>query len=706
MTCKPVLTPQDCEPKPVEIAPVPATGQLPADQVVPSVHPVAPPIGGDGPDSMLFGGMLPIPDWTWAEVGRGLSVLGAGIGFVLAATTVLMVAANRLAWTPARMRNWMFGSALALPGATMLLHFDLAAPSDQMRDGATAFASGRYAYGLAVMAVGLIPAAWFLAAVGVANRRVQLITHGWRSPAATERALWMQSQREQAAATRLARYRIPFSTGGLNPHMLIGRLAVEETAAPPKSRWRMLLGRYESRLIVPWINMREHMVTVASSGKGKTTLMLRALLSWHITAWLRHRQWWRLDRPGRPLTVVIDCNGGPESVKLAHRVGAWYAALGIPASRIGYVGVGADDPQRVQLALFDIPARADLFSVLSAMISGGSTPTTDTERYFHNQRESLLHLILDAPARIENRNGVPTPVGENRPKDWLDFLSRFDAKRLARLWGGVFDDTVDWQGVPGVDLKIAATKAGKQPVMDSALAEFSNLYLALGDSFEGAAQITDFDVLYIILEGVKAPDRARAQFAAIGCMLEQLADRDHGRETLLAVDEFSAVSDGRTRAAAWVMRFRKAKIGSWWFAQHWNGLGHDDDARQALIGSGSGGGLHGGQEFGVEKLAEGYGTKRRFDLSRKLIGGAAAGDEGNVQAAERFLFEPNRVRRMGKGDIVFISQGRARWGRVSAVDDTTRATVRPLPGLSVLRPTTTEPTVLAPVIDLTKRRHG
>lgn len=695
MTCKPVVTPGDCAPAPSQITPAPAPTGDPRIHV----HPEVPPVFGNNPSDGPFGHVLPA-DMTWSRVLEWVIGIGSATAVVLVLAAVLMVHATFRAWTPARMRNWTIGSLVALPAVAIVSSRDLTAANTQFRDGFGELLDGRYVHGSAVMAVLLIPAAWFVATVGYTNRRVQLITHGFQSPAKTERALWLQSQREQRAAARLSRYRLPFSTGGLNPHMLFGRLAVEDSAAPPKSRIRMLLARHESRLIVPWINMREHMVTVASSGKGKTTLMLRALLSWHTTAWLRHRQWWRLDRPGRPLTAVIDCNGGPESVKAAHRLVTWYTALGTPNSRIGIVGVPADDPNYIQLALWSIENLDDKRSVLSAMISGGSTPTTDTERYFHNIRETLIHLVVDAPARVENGK----PVGQNPPMDWIEFLSRFDPVKLAKLWGGVWDDTVPWSGVPGVDRQIASTMAGKQPVMDSALSEFGILYRLLGDAFDGDKQITDFDVLYIILEGVKAPDRARAQFGALGCMLEQLADKSHGRETLLAVDEFSAVSDGKTRAAAWVMRLRKAKIGTWWFAQHYNGLGHDDDAREALIGSGSGGGLHGGQEFGVDKLAEGYGTKRRFELSRKLIGGASAGDEGNVQAGESFLLDPNKVRRMGKGDIVFISQGRARWGRVSPLDDDTVVSVRPLPGLDAVRKVAPAP--LAPVIDLSKRRHA
>ncbi|MFQ6229941.1 hypothetical protein [Nocardia sp. NPDC002869] len=654
---------------------------------------VGPSMPGIDPDGEWFN-WLDLPDWTWDGVVDGTVVTATGLVFVLVLTLLLLVPAIQLAWTPGKVRNWTLASLMALPGgAIVFAGMDPAAPIEQFHTGASELLTGNPVHGLLLMAVLLVPASWIAATAAVTNRRVKAATNGFRSPVRTERVLWAQAQREQRAAARLARYRLPFTTGGMDPHPVFGRLAVEETQAPPTSRFRALTARTETRLIVPWINMREHMVSVASSGKGKTTLMHRAILSWFVTAWMRHRQWWRVDRPGRPLVMVLDCNGGPESVKSARQLERWMLKLGVPAERIGIF------PLNCQLDMWQMP-RDDMRSVLSAMISGGSTPTTDTEKYFHEIRENLIHLIVDAPMEVVDRE----PVGENPPRSWMEFLSRFDGKTLAKLWGGTFDpgkNAAGWAGVVGADLKISACMQGEQPVLTSALAEFSNLYRSLGDAFDGDKQLTDYDALYVVLEGVTTPDRARSQFGALGCMFEQLANKDHGRESLLAVDEFSAVSDGKTRADKWVMRLRKAKIGTWWFAQDWNGLGHDDEQRESLVAAGSGGAVLGGQQRG-EKLAETFGTKKGFDLSRKLVGGSVAGDEGNIQAHDKFLIDPNRLRRMDKGDIVHVANGRARWGRVSPLDEATYNALRPLPGLD--RFTEPTPEQVAPVIDLTKRR--
>ncbi|MGW1741327.1 hypothetical protein ACWCPQ_21280 [Nocardia sp. NPDC001965] len=694
--CQPVLTPQDCGPHVTSMPTVPVSpaepSQAPHGDPMPEISPSLP---GIDPDGEWFN-WLNMPDWTWDGVVDGGVVTGAGLVFVLILTLLLLVPSTLLAWTPAKMRNWTMASLLALPGSAIVFDgLEATAPLTQFHEGATELLAGNPVHGLLLMSVLLVPASWLAATVAVTDRRVKAATTGFRSPAATERALHRQAQREQRAAARLSRYRLPFSTGGLNPHPVIGRLAVEHTQAPAKSRARALMGRNETRLIVPWIKMNEHGTSVASSGKGKSTLMNRALISWFVTGWQRHRQWWRTDRPGRPLVLVIDCNGGPDSRKAANRLMPWFKALGVPEERIGLF------PDLTGLDLWSTPKVDDLRSILSAMVSGGSVPTSDTEKYFHEIRETLIHLIVDAPEKVVDGE----PVGENPPRSWFEFLARFDVHELAKLWGGVIDDTIPWSGVPGVDAEIASTKAGKQPVMDSARAEFGNLYRALGDAFDGEKSFTDFDVLYIVLEGIKAPDRARAQFAALGCMLEQLADRQHGRQAILAVDEFSAVSDGKTRAKAWVERLRKAGISTWWFAQSWNGLGHDDDAREALVTAASGGSLLGGQQRG-EKLAETYGTRKGFDLSRKLIGGSTIGDEGNIQGHDKFLVDPNKLRSMGKGDIVHVSDGIARFGRVSPLDERQLASLRPLPGLGRLVDPDPKPTPehVAPVIDLTKRR--
>lgn len=694
MTCTPMITPQDCAP----YAPTPVLSAQPSPTEAPQidVDPTMPPIGLD---SDPIGWLPKLSEVSLDGVTDAALLAGTCLVAVLVLTVMIMVPATLNAWNPVKLRNWLLGSLAVMPGATALCHWDILAPGTMATEASREFMAGQYVAGLLGMAVVLVPAAWLAATLAYTHFRVQLSTVGLQSPARTERALWAQSQREQRGAARLAQRRLPFTTGGFSPDVVIGRLAHEQTQAPTKSMVRTLLGRHETRLIVPWIALSEHMTTVASSGSGKTTLMRRVLVSWFVTTWVRHRRWWTRTRPGRPQVLVLDCNGGPESLKVAEGMAEWFRAMGVPEERIGIF------PQ-VSLNMWGTKKVDDLRSILSSMISGGSTPTSDTEKYFYEIRETLIHLIVDAPARVVVKDGVPTAEGENPPRDWFEFMSRFDERKLAQLWGGVYDQDVPWAGVPGVDHEIASTVAGKQKVLHSARAEFGNLWRALGDKFDEGKAITDYDFLYVILEGVKTPDRARSQFGAIGCMLEQLADVDHGRQILMAVDEFSAVADGKTRAVKWVERLRKAGVGSWWIAQTWQGLGYDDDARTGLVSAASGGSLL-GRTTNPEQIANIYGTRRKFDFSRKLIGGSKPGDEGNVQANDEYIAPPNRLRAMQKGDVVWVAGGRTRWGRVSILDDAARERQRPLPGMATsLAPAETDPdtAALAPVIPMTKRR--
>ncbi|MDO3651179.1 hypothetical protein [Nocardia mangyaensis] len=704
MSCQALITLDDCAP----YAPTPVLTAAPTKAELPQVEPTMPPVGLD---TDPLGWFPTLSEISFSGVADGALLFAACVVAVAVMSAMILVPATALAWKPVKLRNWLIGSLIALPGVTALWAWDVLAPGKLATEASRQFMDGRYAAGLLGMAVVLVPMAWLTATIAHTNRRVQLATVGLKSPAATERALWAQAQREQRAAARLSRRRLPFCSGWLSPQLVIGRLSSETDQAPPKSGWRMMLGRAETRLLLPWINVAEHMTTVASSGSGKTTLMLRVLVSWFVTTWTRHRQWWRADRPGRPLAIIVDCNGGPESRKVAVRMRKWFTALGVRPERIGTfpddvslrMWPGKDFAQlkpAQQQAIVD-----DLRSILSAMVSGGSTPTSDTEKYFHEIRETLIHLIVDAPARVELIDGVQTPIGHNPPKSWIEFLSRFDSAKLAKLWGGQAG-VQPWPGVMGIDKEISSTIDGKQPVLNSARAEFANLYRSLGEAFDGDKALTDFDVIYIVLEGVKAPDRARSQFGALGTMFEQLADKQHGRTSLMVVDEFSAVSDGKTRAVKWVERLRKAGIGSWWIAQSWQGLGHDDDNRNALISAASGGSLL-GRSTDPETLSKIYGTRPKFELSRKLIGGTANGDEGNVQSSDQFLVPPNRLRAMQKGDVVQVAGGRARWGRVSPLDDADLDRLRPLPGIGKFTgpaATVEDSGDIAPVIPMTKRR--
>lgn len=655
--------------------------------VMPDTHPEMPPLGHS--HIGFLNHLMPHASWTNSAIAHAGEVGFACIVTVALLTLLFTKVASWLAWTPARMRNWTLGAIVAIPGSEIAFSgFNPLAPLHTFGAGATAFLDDKILSGLLTMSVLLVPAAWVTATFIRTDRLVVALTTGFRNPANTKRFLEALTQRQQYWADRMARYPVPLTTGGIAPHPVLGRVAARGSAAPPRSRLQSLLPRHRSLFVLPWISTRQHLVTVAKSGSGKTTLLQRTLVSWYVTAWARHRQWWRHPRAGRPLAWLVDCNGGPESEETAEFLAKWARRLG--TQRVAIF------PKYTQFNLWAM-SRDDMRAVLTAMVTGGSGVATSTEKFFYEMRETLIHLIVDAPERVENGGTYGGP-----PRSREEFLARFDPVVLAALWGGVWDEDVPWTGAPGADKEIAATMNSEDPVMISARAEFGNLFRELGDAFEGESNIEDFDWIICILNGTTQPERARAQYGALGALAEQLANRNHGRETLWATDEFSAVADKKTRADKWVQRMRKAHISTWWVTQSWVGLGSDDEQRQSLVDSAAGGGIHGRQDNPV-KLAASYARRNTFEVLNKLRGHGSSNDDGTIRASKEPLLDADRLAGMEPGDVVYIRGRRVVYGHVTELTEQDYARARPLTGLGRFTRKPIEDG-LAKVIDLQKRR--
>jgi hypothetical protein len=106
-----------------------------------------------------------------------------------------------------------------------------------------------------------------------------------------------------------------------------------------------------------------------------------------------------------------------------------------------------------------LPA-ATLLAVLD--VDGARFAASDSIHDFHwaQLREMALRLVVDCPA--------------GSPYSTADFLSRFDPVKLSRLWGGVFDSTVPWMGMSGIDRMIAAVVGGPRSVLPCVHAEVLN----------------------------------------------------------------------------------------------------------------------------------------------------------------------------------------------------------------------------------------
>ena len=657
--CAPVMDFRpECTATPTPVAAPPA---IPLDQVdqVPAtdVTPQAPPIPGShtGPLAHLDGFHLPTIDGT--DALHAVEVTAAFGGAVAVVGATALAASWMLAWTPIRLRNFAFGAGL-LPVSSLALD-GWSGPVDAVTRGAGEVVAGMPVTGVASAAVVIVPTGWMLAAVASARYGHLLETRGRRSMDRTMRATWARQQREMAAAARLSRSGLPLVHGAASPKMVIGRAARRVSVAPAKSAAGRLRGRHQDLFTVDWLAFREHFVQIGGPGSGKTTAMNRMIMSFWATAWRLHRQWWRHDRPGRPLAIVLDLKGAQDARRNGAKIVEAATKLGIPRERVGVF------PDEVHLSLWTGSAD-DMRPRFEALIGAGvdSTSMDPTEAFFMQARKTVLHLVIDMPDRAKGLD-----EGENPPRDSVEFMRRMNQEVLVKGWSGHNGEQDDIEAV---------TYAGKAtPILLSERSAMANLFRELGSALDGERDLSEFDVLYCCLEGTTAPILAKAQFSALISMVFALAGRDHGRTVQLFCDEFAQVC-GDDGAARTVELLRSAGCGSGWYTQSWMGLGPNDDARHRLVDSCSGG-VFAMRSYSAGQLAEKIGTRPSFAKSRKVINGSRSGDEGNVQPEDTFIVPPAVLASFGKGDIAHIVGGRATFGHVSEL---VPSRLRPLAGLA------------------------
>ena len=256
-------------------------------------------------------------------------------------------------------------------------------------------------------------------------------------------------------------------------------------ARPPRSRWRAggtrsrsgppsapSGHRWDPVFTLPAAACARHMVIIGATGSGKTNLMMRLWAGW-FTATLHACDAGTGDRP---LLIVLDCKGGPDSRRKAGRTRRLLYGAG--ARRV------AVWPDEARLSLWDLPGR-DLAVLLYQMIDTG----TGNAAYYADILQAALTLAVTAP-------GGP-------PLNSAGFLDRLEARWLTHAWS-------DGRH-PG---EVALVQAAARHLPDIQL-RFATLLGRLGPALDGPGTLADADAWYFILEGTSEPSVAEAQAMAL-----------------------------------------------------------------------------------------------------------------------------------------------------------------------------------------------
>jgi hypothetical protein len=374
--------------------------------------------------------------------------------------------------------------------------------------------------------------------------------------------------------------------------------------------------------LLPYRRLRSHQVVIGTTGTGKTTLLLRMWAGFMAAALRRYAA----GSGRRPLLVILDCKGGADSRRVADRARRVLRDAGARSTAIW--------PDEASLSIWDLPPDR-LTTTLMDLIEHGAGGAA----YYTDVMEALVELAVSAPG------GPPSGAAE--------FLSRLDTGWLVRAYGTGEHDT-----------ELALIQASARQVADVAL-RFRALLRRLGAGLDGPGTFADADVWYCILEGTAEIAVAEAQAKALVDLLSSfvtLGAGAAGRDVLLAVDEFSAVS---RRLPVWQLyeRARSLGLAVQVSAQSWQGLADDESERMRIAASADGGIwlLRTPHPEPVVALA---GNRRMLDTTRRLLGTPLWGDEGSSRVQHTPVLDGDIVRRLGVGQVAYVYRGGATFVQV------------------------------------------
>ncbi len=569
-------------------------------------------------------GARPGRSWRPAAPARGaaarltLRVLRAGCATALiaAALPVSVVAAVSLwlawllGWPPARLGRaalscapmvavWLAATAVTGRTATAVAEAPQAAWLAMWHLGA----AGRYPAAAIVIAPAAIPLG--LAAGAVAwSRRIRSMQAGTAGLSPAAAAAFDRRQWRHQARTARARIAAPGSVP----------LTSRNGSVVPGAVIRVVGHPARPVAEIPYQRLRSHQVVIGTTGTGKTTLLLRLWAGFMATALRRSAA--GTGRP--PLLVVLDCKGGADARRIAERVRRVLRDAGARSTAVW--------PDEASLSLWALPPR-QLTITLADLVEQG----TGSAAYYADVLEAVVALAVSAPCG--------PPAGS------ADFLSRLDPDWLARAYAG--------GGHTGEQdlIRSAARQIG-----DIAL-RFRTVLRRLGGGLDGPGGFGDADAWYCILEGTAEVTVAEGQARALVDLLASYVvhGAGQGRDILLAVDEFSAVS---RRLPIWQLceRARSLGLAVQVSAQSWPGLAADEDERYRIAAAADGGIwlLRTPHPEPVTALA---GTRRVLDTTRWLLGTRWWAHQGSTRVRQEPVADPALIRALDVGQTAYIYRG-------------------------------------------------
>jgi hypothetical protein len=385
---------------------------------------------------------------------------------------------------------------------------------------------------------------------------------------------------------------------------------------------------------VPYARMRSHQVVVGTTGTGKTTLLLRLWAGFMATALRRHAA-----GQGRlPLLVVLDCKGGADARRIADRARRVLRVAGARSTAIW--------PDEAGLSLWALPPE-QLTTTLVDLIEHG----TGAAAYYADVMEAVVGLAVGAPG------GPPASAAE--------FLARLDPGWLAAAYSSGAYPSGEHEA------ELALVRSASRQLGDIGL-RFRTLLRRLGAGLDGPGGFGDADAWYCILEGTAEISVAEAQARALVDLLASFAvqrpagpGQAGGREILLAVDEFSAVS---RRLPVWQLyeRARSLGLAVQVSAQSWPGLAADEDERYRIAAAADGGIWLLRTPY-PEPVAALAGTRKLTDTTRRLTGIGVWSHRGTSRMRQAPVVDPGLIRALDVGQAAYIYRGGVTYVQVKRV---------------------------------------